>query len=735
MDPSSTSALISEYLAKIEAFSHIPTDLVAAIAVRLGIIRLASGEVLCEEGAPGYGLYLLVEGRLRVSIRMGAEDRAVGMVEPGEVVGELQALTGGQRSATIRADGPAVAIEMSAEVLREILGSNPRLAEEFAALSRRRMRRNQLATLLPNLLGPIDDEQLSHISQRGSWVHLERGERLMAQGEPSDAVYLVVSGRLQAVVEMDGREYVVGEIARGEPVGEIGIFTGEPRMASVHALRDSELLAFTKPVFDEIIQHHPDVLMAMTRIAVERTRSTVRAATVARHLRCITLIPANAGVPIQELATRLAAELGDRVLLLTAERLDDLYGTRGAAQLERNDPDYIRLSAWLDEQEDTYDHVLYVAEAHPSAWTRQAIQRADQLLICAWAHDDPAPGPDESQLGPDTLLPSVRRSLVLLHENGSEAPRGTKRWLDGRELHRHYHVRWNRREDLARLGRFLTDRAIGLTLGGGGARGLAHIGVVRAFRELGIPIDFVGGTSMGACIAALAALEYDFEKMREVTTATFITPRPFKQYTLPLYSVLRNGVFDVSATQSYGTGDVEDCWINCFMVASNLSTAEMLVLERGPLAESVLSSMALPGTVAPRIREGHLIADGAVLNNLPVDIMRERAHRIVAVDVGGGKKALRVRFESFPSPWQVAWRRISPFHANVRVPNLMEIMLRSALLASTQRERDVKDQCDVYLTPPMNGFALLQMDRLEEIVEVGYRYALDALAEARPRLA
>jgi predicted acylesterase/phospholipase RssA len=239
---------------------------------------------------------------------------------------------------------------------------------------------------------------------------------------------------------------------------------------------------------------------------------------------------------------------------------------------------------------------------------------------------------------------------------------------------------------------------------------------------------------MGGCIAALAALEYDYDEMLRYTVGTFITPRPFKKYTLPLYSLLRNGVFDRSAAWTYGPDGVEDCWTNCFLVASNLSTAETLVLERGPLAESVLSSMALPGTVAPRIRDGHLIADGAILNNLPVDVMRERAHRVVAVDVGGGKKALRVRFEQFPSPWQVFWRRISPFHSTVRVPNLMEIMLRSALLASTQREKEVESQCDLYLTPPMKGFALLPMDRLEEIVEVGYRYGLEKLSSARAEL-
>lgn len=725
---------LASHLRAVDVFRAVPDDVLARVDGALELIRLTPDEVLVHQGTPADGLYVVVEGQLGAFVTMRDAQRHVGTVGAGEIIGEVQALTGGDRTATIRAATAARVVRVRRAVLQQLVEAAPGLVEAFAALGRRRLRHNQLAALLPALLGPVEAAQLAEIEQQGQWVHVRRGERLLAQGSPSDTIYLVVSGRLQAVVEEAGRERVLGEITRGEPIGEIGIFTGEPRMASIYALRDSELLAFPKPVFDQLVRQYPDVLMAITRMAVQRTRAAVQEGAGTRTTRCITLVPTRSGVPAEALAVRLKHLLGGTTLVLTPERLDHLYGTPGAAQFERHHPDHLRLTAWLDEQETRFDHVLYVAEHSPSPWSRQTIQRADHVLLCAWAHEAPAPGPTRTMLVGARPLYSAQRSLLLLHRNGSRRPTGTAQWLAGLDVHRHHHIRWDRGDDIARLGRFLTGRAVGLTLGGGGARGLAHIGVVQACRELGIPIDFVGGTSMGGCIAALAALEYDYDTMRQLTTDTFITPRPFQKYTLPLFSMLRNGVFDASAARTYGTGDIEDCWLNCFCVASNLSTAETLVLEHGPLAEVVLSSMALPGTVTPRIRHGQLIVDGAVLNNLPVDVMRERAHRIIAVDVGGAKKGPRMEIERFPSPWRAAWQRFSPFHRAPRVPTLMEIMLRSALLASTEREGSVEAQSDVYLRPPVSGFGLLQMDRLEEIVAVGYQYGLEALSAVRDQL-
>ena len=123
--------------------------------------------------------------------------------------------------------------------------------------------------------------------------------------------------------------------------------------------------------------------------------------------------------------------------------------------------------------------------------------------------------------------------------------------------------------DFARLARFLAGRAIGLVLGGGGARGFAHIGILRALREANISIDMVGGTSMGASIAAQYALGWSPRRMLEENRRVWVKLRPQKDYTLPIVSLLSSRIAVRCARLMYGDTQIEDLWLRFFCVSSS----------------------------------------------------------------------------------------------------------------------------------------------------------------------
>lgn len=728
--PSSSDDNRLAVLRAADLFDGVPPQTLAHLADAATWITLENDAVLFREDDPSDGLYVVARGRLTVHVARANDDTLmVGALEPGDPVGEMQAITGGRRTATVRAARPSALVKIPAPAFERLADETPEVVARLATVVRRRLRSNQLTRLLHDLLGPIDPAVVDEIREQGTWVRLGRGETLFEQGDDERHLFLVVSGRLAAVAEdAHGERHRVGELGAGEVLGEMALFADEPRSASVYALRDSLLVRFSKPVFDRFVEAHPQVLMTMTRLVIHRLRSTIGppAGTPARDV--VAVVPVGADVPMERFMERLSRAIGPfgDATPLSSRRVDDRLGTPGLAQTNRDDASYLRLAAWLDEQEDRSAFVFYQADPTPTGWTRRCLRRADHVLLVAWADADPSPGPIEALLEPRDPKLAPQRSLVLLHRDGQRLPQNTRRWLAPRQAHQHHHVRWNAPGDLQRVARFLSGRAVGLVLSGGGARGFAHIGLVRALREHNVPIDAVGGTSIGAIVAAQTALGFDHATMLDACRHTFVTPKPFKQYTLPLVSLLQHGVFDESARRTYGTADLEDLWVRCFCIASNLSTAETEVIETGPVAEAILASSALPGVVTPRVRDGHLLVDGAVLNNIPGDVMRAFCQYVIVADVSEGQ-AVHVDFEAFPSPWQMLWRRLSPLHGEVQSPRLMSILMRTAMLSSLGRADDARAEADLYLRPPVQDVGLLQMDRLEAIAATGYRYARKVL--------
>ena len=212
------------------------------------------------------------------------------------------------------------------------------------------------------------------------------------------------------------------------------------------------------------------------------------------------------------------------------------------------------------------------------------------------------------------------------------------------------HLRCDHRADAARLVRMITGTACGLVLGGGAPRGFAHLGVLRALEEAGVPIDVVGGTSVGALIGAFCALGLNDSERVERAVAAFTRSGSLVRPTLPLVAVSPGRRVDRLLAEHLGPGLIKDLPRRFFCVSANLTRAEEVIHDRGPLWPAVRASLSMPGIFPPVYSDGDLLIDGGALDTVPVEIMRGRVGSgyIIAVDLSPDVEPLTTAVRPWP---------------------------------------------------------------------------------------
>jgi predicted acylesterase/phospholipase RssA len=547
-------------------------------------------------------------------------------------------------------------------------------------------------------------------------------------------MYVVISGRLRVAVSLpDGNERLVGEASPGELVGELGLLTGEPRSATVYAVREANVAKLTEPVFARLLERHPQVMMNIMRLIVKRQQRTLRAFPVeCPRALTLALIPTGDAVLLGDFAHHLAQSLEDfgPVLHLDSARLDQIFGREGAAQTTLDDPTSLVLAGWMGEQETRVRTILYVADPTWSPWTQRCVRQADRLLLIGQAEAAPTPGRVERAI--QSLGVVARSELVLLHPARVDHPSDTNRWLAPRQVHAHHHVRVNNRLHYKRLARRLSGQAIGLVLSGGGARGLAHVGVFRALEELGVPIDRVGGTSMGALMGGLYATGRSFVDIVDVIRKYFSRRTTLFDFTLPLVSLMATEKITDAISEVAAGLRLEDLWCPFFCVSSNLSRAELVVHQTGPAWEAVRASVAIPGVFAPILYEGDLLVDGGIMNNFPVDIMHGLCEGgpVIGVNVSPPReKAEEYRFGASISGWEVLKGRINPLAQGMQVPSLVGNLARTMEINSLYRMKTEQNKADLLVQPDVRQFAILDFTAYEPIIEQGYQAARGPLVQ------
>ncbi|MDP3857188.1 MAG: patatin-like phospholipase family protein [Stagnimonas sp.] len=577
------------------------------------------------------------------------------------------------------------------------------------------------------LFAGLSDDALDTLAACAKLRAVRGGETLFSSGETSDALYIVATGRLRAVLPSG---QVAGDIYRLEPIGEIGVLAGEPRGASVHALRDSLLWCFSREAFYAFVLDHPAALVAMARVIVGRLRQNNRATQLAsaRRTRTFAVVAATPEIDGQGLARALTAALAKRgpCELIDAAYVERALGAGAAAVTAGSGADDSRLMEWLNGIEAGHEHLIYDAGHGDDAWALRALRQADRVLVVADANATPAP----SRMIDALVRASVRTPVdtVLLRPQGFGAA-AAQAWRQALHASSHYFLRPNDEGDIASLARQLTGCGLGLVLGGGGARGFAHIGLLKALEELKLPIDLTGGTSMGAFVSALHASGHDARSITEIARDTFVNRNLLNDYLLPRVALIGGRKMRRRLQEVFGDSRIEQLRKTYFCVSTNLTRGIAMVHDQGLVADWVGTSMCIPGVAPPVAYRGDLLADGAVVNSLPTDVMQGLARGpIIASDVSteGSIAAPGIEGPDFEA--------VLNRNADGRRVTLLDILFRTSTLTSESGVRSRAERADLYLRMPVGGIQTFDWKDLDAIVERGYRHAMARLPEVLAQL-
>lgn len=535
------------------------------LAGRVHIRKIQPGEEVVKQGETDCFLAVVLAGTLHVLQKEpdSGNEIYIHYARTGELIGSLAVLTGEPSLFTLRnkmysENDVYIGILLKAHFY-SIMRERPKIVLHAALAVARRM-----------------SSFVRHIDFALDWDCIESGHRLFAFGEPADSIYLILSGRLRGVTEKRvGESIVLGEYGRGEVVGALEVLTHHPRQSGMMAVRDTEVARIPSDLLTYIKRRYPLVVSRLIHLLGRKMFSTNLTIQSTLHhqptnIATVAVLPTASNVPLSNFCLELEHALSavGSTLRLTSESIQNRLG---AAAL---DPvNQLRLASWLGQQEDSHKLVLYQCDSKMSAWTTRCIRQADVILIVALYSSTPTVGDLEVKV--DNMSVRAHKELVLLHaEDSPNLPNNTAAWLNARGwCTAHHHVRCPSRvlknysptklnaiyrrlfeknadklSDFSRLARLLTGTSVGLVLGGGGARGLSHVGLVRALCEAGIPIDMVGGVSIGALMGALWCLHTDVTKFtqsaREWSRSMTSKPKLLYDLTYPATALMTGSVFN-----------------------------------------------------------------------------------------------------------------------------------------------------------------------------------------------
>ncbi|KAL7422996.1 phosphatidylcholine and lysophosphatidylcholine phospholipase [Cryptotrichosporon argae] len=734
-----------------------------------------------------FGAALGLEQGAAAQPEAGPAEEHLFSVKPGGVAGYLASLCGTDSYVTITAKTDCFVGFLPGHALERITERRP-----IVLLT--------LAKRLLSLLSPL----VLHIDAGLDWMQLGAGQVLYEKGDKSTDFYIVINGRLRSLTEKNDGVEVLREYGQNDSIGELEVITAATRPDTVQAIRDTELVRIPAALFDAISVRHPATTVQFMRLIASRVRGAVARETVPQvagsaamrtdmNLKTVCILGSNRNVPVAQFAGKLKASLED--MGATTSYLDQATVMRHLGRHAFSRIGKLKVAGWLADQEQHYRMVLYVADTPPSSqWTMTCIRQADLVLVLSMG-DDPSLGEYEKLLL--AMKTFARKELIMLHDERTVAPGSTRPWLKNRPwLHAHYHVelagvitttkaapavhdaaavaafkhlrervetrirkyrglrplhqprRPPHLNDFARIARRLCGKQVGLVLGGGGARGISHIGMLQALEEFGVPVDAVAGCSIGAFVGGLYARETDLlattGRTKQFAGRMGSMWRILSDVTYPFVAYTTGHEFNRGIYKAFYNTHIEDFWIPFFCNSTNITHSRMEIHRSGYAWRYVRASMTLAGLLPPLSDNGNLLVDGGYMDNTPIGPLRASGIRdIIVVDVGSVDDTSPRKFGDSVSGWWLfinrcvrpaeddeAWadRSFNPFYKG-QVPSMTEISSRLTYVSSVKTLDEVKNDPDcLYLAMPVQQFETLGgFKRFSEVLGIGLGAARDTL--------
>ena len=558
------------------------------------------------------------------------------------------------------------------------------------------MRAVELLRGVPVLAG-LPGESLERVAGQVNDVRVPAGEWIVREGEAAESAFIVSSGAIEVLVE-GPPEVLVRVLRRGDVVGELALLREGTRSASVRARRDAELLELGRAAFETLIREASGFALALARAMAAQLATSRAPVVAARPPRTLTVVGLDVAAPTAEVAEGLARALSKHGSVASLHA-----GGLGAIDQAERDADRVVLCGttapdeeWTELCVREAELVVGVTSGTPDrAWlARAAALRGCELLVLG-----PGAADGLAELEPRAL------QVVVEPQRHQSAIQATARRLAGRSL--------------------------GVVLSGGGARALAHLGVLEELRAAGLEFDRIAGVSMGSLVAATAAAGFTNEDMYAAFERAFVAERrnPIHDFVLPAYSVLRGARARSVLRETFGERRIEELPLRFFCLSCDLVARERVVHRTGPVVDAVYPSFAIPGVFPPvATGDGRLLVDGGVLDNLPVASMaRTGEGPVIAVDVTGRvgqlKRARRPRVVRLARLIRHALTA-----SEGEVPLLAETILRTVTVGSTDTVAEARAHADLVIAPRVDGVGLMEWKALGRVRELGRRAAREALA-------
>jgi NTE family protein len=570
--------------------------------------------------------------------------------------------------------------------------------------------------LLSNLFGEIEENSLKQIFESGKKIELDSGEYLFRQGDKKNDLYIVLSGRLRAINQDKSNTVVLGDIAEGEPVGEIALFTDEPRMAGVVAIRKSVVLEISKDQYHSVVSRNPGFASALTKFVIKRMRRNELEKNIESAPKNIVILQLQKDLDIsfwtKELKTHLAS------IYIPAQVLD----------MESNIGDSTK--PFMEILESLQGLNILVCSGKDPEWTKKCLLGADLVILASDFQADPNLYPVEiaHNLYENSIL-KRKKYLLLLHPENAGLPEDTGRWFKDRNLSLHIHARKNNDQDMRRLCRIISNQAVGLVLGGSSSKGYAHIGAVKALLEAGLEIDFVGGSSAGALYGiSMTFSDFEFHKIDSICGDSASQESGINDYILTYFSKNNQKKIEDFTKKIFGNSSLEDLWVNSYCVSTDMSNSEIKVHSTGLTWKKVLESFTMPGIFPPVVIDDQIYMDGGLSENIPIDPMyRYPVKHIIAFSLTGSEPE-KVDFNSNPSVWE----NIKGKFTKKKVydnPVITTVMVNSMTLNPRQREEINKSKVSLLLEINLRAVSLLDDSQWKKVVKKGHDQTKSYLGE------
>lgn len=586
-----------------------------------------------------------------------------------------------------------------------------------------------------------DDSTLTDLETQLEWRYLSHGDLLIEQGVRGTDLYIVIMGRLRVEIEgEDGERSLIREIGSGEVTGELSLLLDTPRSANVTAVRDTLVAQLSRKAYSELVKRNPKSVAQMAVIVAKRQTGVISETPPIHAAISYVVIPLHEGAPTEQLIHHLSQQLSHfgttrhLTSAAAAEQLSSSQQSQSGTIFSQNvlDGNNIELLGWINELEENFQYLIYQTDPTWTSWTERCLNQADRILLVASADADPNPNTLEAKV--TQLKSKVRTELILVHPDNAIHVTGTSGWLTPRMLHTHHHVRLSSSSDIMRLARRIIGRTICIVFGGGGARGFAHIGVVRAIEEAGWDVDAIGGTSMGAFVGAGYANALTYEDMLSEATM-FSSRKTVFDYTLPFTSLVAGKKVTGHYRRIFGDICIEDLWRPFFCISTNLTRAQPVIHDRGIVWRSIRASTSIPGVFPPLIEQEDVLVDGGVMNNFPLDVMRTRneSGTIIGVDVNPPlNRVKKYEYEAHLSGWKVLRSRLNPLERRIRAPSLIGSLMRTLVINSSYNLRRIYHNADLIIQPDVAHFSISAYGDYDAIIDLGYRAATEAFSDWQP---